>query len=198
MKKIVLALSLLFIHTTAKADIFLATHLILNALAVKYVPDYESTSFHGPTTSIDYGYRYEQGEAYKLGKNTVGSKKPSYGIRLGYQFLSTETHKLAFVYARKYAKFIGKSKNEAEVTIDSFGMRLNFGILAIKFGWSSHGFEDTANKYDAGVYTGVGFDINYGKFSIYMDLTSHYLEERDQHMAGGDIGLRYSWGDSTI
>lgn len=198
MKKIVLFMALFIYQPIAKADIFLATHLLLNALAVKYMPDYESTSFHGPTVSLDYGYRYEQGEAYKLGKNTEGSHQPSYGLRLGYQFLNTETHKLAFVYARKYATFVGKSQNESKDVIDSFGMRLNFGPLAIKFGWSSHGFKEDANKYDAGVYTGIGFDIYYGKLSIYMDLTSHYLEEREQHMAGGDIGIRYCWGDSTI
>lgn len=198
MKKVLVLVFALGVTPIAKADIFLATHLILNTLAVKYLPDYESTTFHGPTLSLDYGYRYEQGEAYKLGKYTKGSHKPSYGIRLGYQFLNTDTHRLAVVYARKYAKYIGKSKIEEEDVIDSFGMRLNFKILAIKFGWSTHAFEGQANKHDAGVYTGIGFDFVIGKVALYMDLTSHYLEERDQHMAGGDIGIRYIWDSSTV
>jgi hypothetical protein len=101
------------------------------------------------------------------------------------------------VYARKYAKYIGKDKVEQDDVIDSFGLRLNFKILALKFGWSTHAFDGQTNKHDAGVYTGVGFDFVMGKWLIYMDLTSHYLEERDQHMAGGDIGIRYYWDSSS-
>lgn len=193
----VLALLALFISFSAKADPFLATHLILNALAVKYLPQYEGSTHHGAFVALDYGYRYEQGEPYKLGAKTEGSHKPSYGLRLGYQFLRTETHRLGVVYSRKYAKFITKAGNEDSDTIDSLGMRLNWGVFAIKFGWASHGFKNQTNKYDAGVYTGIGFDIDYGRISIYFDLTDHYLEEREQHMAGGDIGIRYAFGDNT-
>jgi hypothetical protein len=83
MKKMVVLICMLLLAPTAKADIFLATHLLLNTLAVNYLPEYESATYHGPTVSLDYGYRYEQGEAYKLGKYTKGSHSPSYGLRLG-------------------------------------------------------------------------------------------------------------------
>jgi hypothetical protein len=50
------------------------------------------------------------------------------------------------VYARKYAKYIGKDKVEQDDVIDSFGLRLNFKILALKFGWSTHAFDGQTNK----------------------------------------------------
>ncbi|MBT4791916.1 MAG: hypothetical protein HON90_10120 [Halobacteriovoraceae bacterium] len=82
-------------------------------------------------------------------------------------------------------------------TIDSFGFRFNYGLLAFKLGWSSHAFDDTDNKHDGGTYTGVGFDIYLKKFSFYMDITDHYLEDRKTHIAGGDIGLRYHFGGTS-
>lgn len=60
----------------------------------------------------------------------------------------------------------------------------------------SHKFDDDSdNQDDGGAFTGIGFDIYMGRFSVYMDLTSHYLEDRKKHIAGGDFGFRLSFGD---
>ena len=179
----------------AKADVLLGAHLLINSLAVKYLPEYAATTFHGPFVAMDYGYLYERGEIFKLGDDTKGSRKPSFGFKLGYQFLRSESHKLAFVYSRKWVNFQGRSGLEGDNTMDSFGMRFNIGTLALKFGWTSHGFDELENKHDAGIYLGIGLDIYLANYSLYVDLTSHYLEERDEHIAGGDIGFRYSFGD---
>ena len=75
-------------------------------------------------------------------------------------------------------------------------LRFNWGILALKAGWSSHKFDDdSVNQHDGGAYTGIGFDIYMGRFSIFMDITDHYLEDRKEHIAGGDFGFRISFGD---
>lgn len=194
MLKIVLFLSLLGASYPAKADLFLATHLLLNTLATKFLPNYESTTFHGPYLGLTYGYRFELGDSYKLGSDTEGSEKTSPGISLGYQFLRSASHKLAVTYDRKYAKYQTENEVEGEDVIDSFGFRFNWGLMAFKLGWSSHAFEDSDNRHDAGAYTGIGFDLYAGQWSFYMDLTDHYLEDRGEHIAGGDIGLRYSFG----
>lgn len=84
-----------FVHKNhAKADPFLATHLLLNTLAVKYLPGYESTSGHGAFISGTHGYRYELGESFNTGSDTEGSIKNSPGFGAGYQFLNSTSHKL--------------------------------------------------------------------------------------------------------
>lgn len=195
--KLLIKFFLIFLLTlsTASADIFLATHLLLNSVAVKYLPQYKSTTFHGPYLGASYGYRYEVGDAYKLGSETEGTEKPSYTINAGYHFLKSDSHKLAITYDRAFVNYKAEDDFEGEDTIDSFGLRFNWGLFAIKFGWSNHAFEDdTDNKHDGGAFTGIGFDLFIDKFSIYFDITDHYLEDRKQHIAGGDIGLRYSFG----
>lgn len=196
MKKLLASL-LLLVSFSAHADLFLATHLLLNTLAAKFLPDYESTTFHGPYVGITYGYRFELGEAYKLGSDTEGSEKTSPGLALGYQFLQSSSHKLALTYDRKYAKYQTINELEGEDVIDSFGVRFNWGLMAFKFGWASHAFEDQDNKHDAGSYTGIGFDIWAGQWSFYMDLTNYYLEDRKEHITGGDVGLRYNFGNNN-
>lgn len=182
----------------AKADPFLAAHLLLNTLAVNYLPDYESTSYHGFYITGTYGFRYEVGDAYKTGSDTEGSSDSSPGFGAGYQLLRSTSHKFALTWDRKVANYQTENEVEGKDVIDSFGIRFNWGIFAIKMGWSSHAFDDdTDNKHDGGTFTGIGFDIYMGRFSIYMDLTDHYLEDRGEHIAGGDIGFRLSFGDTN-
>lgn len=186
---------LIITSNSARADLFLATHLLLNTAAAKYLPDYKSTTFHGPYLGISHGYRYELGDAYKLGAETEGSEKSSYTLSAGYHFLKSDSHKFAITYDRAFTNYQSEEEVEAEDTIDSFGLRFNYGLLAFKMGWSNHAFEDdTKNKHDGGVFTGIGFDLYFGSISIFMDITDHYLEERKKHIAGGDFGLRYSFG----
>ena len=185
----------LFNINTAQADFFLATHLLLNTLAVKYLPSYESTTAHGAFITGNHGYRYELGDSFKTGSDTEGSEKSSPGIGAGYQFLNSTSHKFSIVYQRKFAKYQTINEVEGSDTIDSFGFRFNWGLLAFKFGWSNHAFDDdTDNKHDGGSYSGIGFDLYYKRISFYMDLTDHYLEDRKIHIAGGDIGFRYHFG----
>lgn len=183
----------------ARADLFLATHVLLNTMAAKFLPDYESTSYHGPYITGTYGFRYELGDAYKTGSDTEGSEKSSPGFGLGYQFLRSSSHKLALTYDRKSVYYQTLDEVEGENVIDSFGMRFNWGMFAFKLGWSSHRFEDDSDgdEFDGGAYTGIGFDIYMGRFSVYMDITSHYLETRKKHIAGGDFGFRLSFGDTN-
>jgi hypothetical protein len=181
--------------SAAKADLFLATHLLLNTLASNYLPEYKSTTFHGPYLGGSYGYRYELGDAYKTGSDTEGSIKTSWTMSAGYHFLRSESHKLAITYDRAFTKYEGEDQIEGEDTIDSFGFRFNWGMLAFKMGWSNHAFDDSQeNIHDGGTFTGIGFDLFFEKFSIFMDITDHYLEDRKTHIAGGDFGVRYSFG----
>jgi hypothetical protein len=196
MKKLILIFSftMCFIPA-AKADLFLATHLLLNTVASKYLPEYKSTTFHGPYIGGSYGYRYEVGDAYKSGSDTEGTEKPSHTLSAGYHFLKSDSHKLAITYDRAFTKYQTEEELEGEDTIDSFGFRFNWGLFAFKMGWSNHAFDDESdNKHDGGTFTGIGFDLFFGKFSVFFDLTDHYLEERKKHIAGGDFGLRYSFG----
>ena len=194
MKKVVIFL--LLVTFPVMADPFLAAHIILNSLAAKYLPDYESTTYHGFYIGGTYGYRWELGEAYKTGGDTEGSTENSPGFSAGYQFLRSPSHKFALTFDRKWANYQTKDEVENKDVIDSWGMRVNFGILAFKLGWSSHAFENSSNKHDGGAFTGFGIDFYFKKISIYFDITDHYLEDRGEHIAGGDIGLRYSFGDS--
>ena len=197
MKKI-LWLFISIFSFNANADLFLATHLLLNTLAVNYLPDYQSTTKHGAYITGNHGYRYELGDAYKLGDDTEGSSKASPGLGAGYHFLNSTSHKVAITYDRKFVKFQATEDVSGENTMDSFGFRLNWGYLAFKFGWTSHAIDDDEdNKHDGGSYTGIGFDLYYKKFSIYFDITDHYLEDRKTHLAGGDIGFRYHFGDQS-
>lgn len=193
--KLIILLAALFIQS-AKADLFLATHLLLNTLAVNYLPSYETNSYHGPYIQGTYGLRYEKGDAYKTGSQTEGSSESSPGFGAGYQFLRSTSHKLALTYDRIGATYQGENDVEGEDTIDAFGLRFNWGILAFKLGWASHALDDDSdNKHDGGSFTGIGFDIYLGRFSLFMDLTDYYLEDRKTHIAGGDIGFRFSFGD---
>tara|TARA_Y100000385_G_C12658011_1_gene452478 strand:- start:43 stop:354 length:312 start_codon:yes stop_codon:yes gene_type:complete len=103
MKKMVILCLILSHSVKAKADIFLATHLLLSGLASKYIPDYAPTTSHGPYAGVTYGFRYEVGESYKTCDDTEGSEKQSPGIVLGYHFLNADSHKLAITYDRKWA-----------------------------------------------------------------------------------------------
>ena len=182
----------------AKADIFLATHLFLSGLASQFIPDYAANTSYGPYAGATYGFRYEVGDTYKLGEDTEGSEKTSPGIVLGYHFLNADMYKLALTYDRKYANYQTTNEEEGEAVIDSFGLRLNYKIFAFKFGWSSHAFDDdSGNKHDGGSYTGFGIDLYWGKFSVFLDLTSHYLEDRQKYIAGGDFGIRWSFGSES-
>lgn len=187
--------SLLLNISVARADLFLATHLILNSLASSYLPEYKSTTFHGPYIGGSYGYRWELGDAYKMGSETEGSIKTSWTMSAGYHFLKSDSHKFAITYDRGFMKYEGENEIEGEDTIDSFGLRFNIGMLAFKLGWSNHAFKDDPdNKHDGGTFTGIGFDLFFNHFSLFMDITDHYLEDRKKHIAGGDFGLRYSFG----
>lgn len=187
------------LSTKVHADLFLATHLLLNTFATKYLPEYESTSYHGAYLGVSYGHRYELGDSYKTGTKTEGSEKSSTTLSAGYHFLNSESHKLAITYDRSYTQYQTKNKVEGKDTIDSFGLRFNLGVFAIKAGWSNHAFsDDSDNKHDGGAFTGIGFDLFFGKFSFYMDITDHYLEERKEHIAGGDFGIRYSFGGTNL
>jgi hypothetical protein len=180
---------------TAKADLFLATHLLLNTFAAQYLPEYKSTTFHGPYLGASYGYRYELGDAYKLGSETEGTEKPSFTMSAGYHFLKSDSHKFAITYDRIFSRYKSENDIEGDDTIDSFGLRFNWGLLAFKMGWSNHAFDgEDENRHDAGAFTGIGFDLFFGNFSLFMDITDHYLEERKKHIAGGDFGMRYSFG----
>lgn len=182
--------------TQARADFFLAAHLLLNSLAVNYLPDYASTTYHGSYIGGSHGYRWELGDAYKLSSDTEGSAKSSPSLLAGYQFLRSPSHKFAITYERKSANFKGENDLEGKDIMDSFGLRFNFGMFAIKMGWTNHALDDDANnKHDGGYFTGFGFDFYFERFSIFFDLTDHYLEDRDIHLAGGDIGFRYSFGE---
>lgn len=193
-----LALCMFLFTPHAKADIFLATHLLLNSAAVKFLPNYTSTTAHGAYMSGTYGYRFEQGDSFKTGSHTQGSEKSSPGFGLGYQLLHSDSHKLALDYHRTVAQYQGANDEQGEDIIDSFGIRFNFGLLAFKLGWSGHKFNsDDDNQHDGGTYTGVGFDLYFKRFSVYMDLTNYYLEDRKKHIAGGDIGFRYHFGSTT-
>lgn len=196
MKKItVVVLCLIANIQSANADLFLATHLLLNTVAASYLPDYKSTTFHGPYLGVSHGFRYEVGEAYKTGSETEGSQKNSFGLSAGYHFLKSESHKFAITYDRAFTNYQTEEELEGEDTIDSFGFRFNWGLFAFKMGWSNHAFDDeTDNKHDGGAFTGIGIDLFYKSFSVFLDLTDHYLEERKKHIAGGDFGIRFSFG----
>lgn len=197
MKKLLIISLILSYSVKARADIFLATHLLLSGLATKYIPDYAANTSYGPYAGVTYGFRYEVGDSYKTGDDTEGSEKQSPGIVLGYHFLNADSHKLAITYDRKWAKFQTEDEVEGTNTIDSFGLRFNYKILAFKVGWSSHAFDNDDNKHDGGTFTGVGIDLYWGKFSIFMDITDHYLEDRKKHIAGGDLGVRWSFGSQA-
>jgi hypothetical protein len=196
MKNLLIIITILSYSAKAKADIFLATHLLLHSFASNYLPESNSSSAHGAYFGMTYGYRYELGDSYKLGGDTEGSEKTSPGLSFGYHFLNSATYKVALTYDRKWSQFQGEDKIEGKDTIDSYGLRLNYSYFAFKFGWSSHKLTESENQHDGGAYTGIGIDFFYGPFSIYIDITSHYLEDRELYIAGGDFGFRYSFGGS--
>ena len=186
-----------FIMSNAKAEVFLATHILLNNLATKYLPDYLSTKWYGPYIGMSHGYRYEISVSYKAGSETEGSEKPCPALQIGYQFLQSASHKLSLNYARTFAKYQTENEVEGYDTIDSLGVHFNIGLLALKAGWLNHAFSESENRHDGGSYTCIGFDLYFGKSSFSMDLKDHYLEERKEHIAGGDIGLRYSFDNAN-
>jgi hypothetical protein len=197
MKKVLIIFIIFSSSITAKADVFLATHLLLHSFASNYLPEGNSSSAHGAYFGMTHGFRYELGDTYKIGGDTEGSEKTSPGLSFGYHFLNSATYKVAVTYDRKWSQYQGENRVEGKDTIDSYGIRLNYSYFAFKFGWSSHKLSTSDNQYDGGAYTGIGIDFFYGPFSIYMDITSHYLEERELYIAGGDFGFRYSFGGSS-
>lgn len=197
MKKVLIIFIIFSSSITAKADVFLATHLLLHSFASNYLPEGNSSSALGAYFGMTHGFRYELGDTYKIGGDTEGSEKTSPGLSFGYHFLNSATYKVAVTYDRKWSQYQGENRVEGKDTIDSYGIRLNYSYFAFKFGWSSHKLSTSDNQYDGGAYTGIGIDFFYGPFSIYMDITSHYLEERELYIAGGDFGFRYSFGGSS-
>jgi hypothetical protein len=190
-KLILLLFLVLFSGKVSAEPILLATHLLLNAFAVKYIPGYESTTYHGPYLGLTGGYFYERGEFLKTGSGTEGARKLSPGIDGGYQFLHTPSHKLSFEAFHKIANFQGVNEYRNRDTIDGCGIRFAFKVFALKFGYSLHTFKEVENKHDAGMYMGMGIEYSFGKVTVYLDLTDHKLEEQDTHMAGADLGIRY-------
>jgi len=182
---------------TAQASPFLAIHIFLNSLASKYLPGWQPSSAQGPYVAYNHGFLYEQGSAYKTGSGTRGSGKPSMGLDLGYLFLRSESHQLGIEVFRKYINFQADGAREGEDVVDGGGLRLTWGVLGFKAGYSVHRFDLEANHYDAGFYTGFGLEFGHERWSVFLDLTSHHLVEHERHMAGIDLGLRYYFGDGT-
>ena len=198
MKKFLLILLIVFNSATVNAEpVLLGLHVLLNGLATKYLPGHEPTSYHGPYIGLNYGWKYELSDLYKVSSSSEGSDRGSAGATLGYQFLRTESWDFSVEIFRQLVDYKDKNNFEGEDTIDGFGFRLNYGILALKFGYAIHGFKDSANYYDGGYYTGFGLEYVLQTVSVYFELTDYYVGDRNLHIAGFDVGIKYFFDMST-
>jgi hypothetical protein len=183
---------------TARAEpILLGTHLLLNGLAAKYLPDHRPTSYHGPYVGLNYGFKYELNRLYKTSSSSEGSDRGSLGFILGYQFLNTEVWDFSLEAFRQLVDYKDVNDNEGEDTIDGAGLRIHYSVLVFKLGFAVHGFKGSEDYYDAGYYTGFGMEYVLGRVGVSAELTDYYISDRDKHLSGFEVGLKYYFDNST-
>ncbi|HAZ13414.1 MAG: hypothetical protein A2X86_14680 [Bdellovibrionales bacterium GWA2_49_15] len=196
-KKLVLIFLMIFPVSVMAEPLLLGAHLLLSGLASNYLPDNRPTSYHGPFLGLNYGWKYELSSLYKINPNTEGSNRGSLGFDAGYQFLCTDSWDFGVEIFRHLVDYKNAGNFEGEDTIDGVGVRVNYTVLVFKLGFASHGFKDTDNYYDAGYYTGFGLEYVFANVGISFEMTDYYVGDRQKHLSGFDVGLRYYFDNST-
>ena len=200
-KNLISALAFFILLTLSKRvaaePLLLGTHLALNALASKYLPDHRPTSYHGPYVGINYGWKYELSSIYKTNANTEGSDRGSIGFTLGYQFLNTEAWDFSVEIFRQLIDYKDAGNNEGEDTLDGGGLRFHYHVLVFKLGYAVHGFKGSDNYYDAGYYTGFGLEYVLGNVGLSIEMTDYFAGDRQKHLSGFEVGLKYYFDNST-
>jgi len=184
----------LFVPQISKAEPFLlGAHLLVNSLAQKFLPGYEPTTFHGPFVGINFPFMYERNEPYKIAGDSEGSTETGFGFSGGYHFVASQTHSISLELFRNDTRYKDQTSFEGRDIIDGIGLRFRWKLLVLKAGYANHGFKNEADKYDNGYYTGVGVEIGLGRLTLYTEVTDYFLEDRDKHLAGFDLGLRWAF-----